>query len=451
MKQPLVFILFWIFSIPTSLMAQTEPQDIALVNDEFQDLFYEALLQKGIENYDKATAILDKCLQIQPNNASVFSELGRNYLAQKNYKNAYASFEKATEIDPGNKWFWVGMYDVCYETKNWVQAIVIVDKLVEFKKEYKEELVSLYMNTKQFDRALALINELNDSVGKSELRDNYKFQILLDPKFQSAEMDNLIAQIKKNPKEESNYNDLIQLYNDSNQEEKALEIAKQLEAEIPTSDWAQVNLFGSHLKANDGINVVKSMNLVLASTKIDSKIKHRMLNEFLIFIKDKPQLDTDLERAVSYFDNDKEVKVAKEIGKFYHNKKKWDRAIRFYEMHLEKSPEDFETGLFLLEVYTGKGQYDGLAKKADAMIQIFPTQPQFYFYAGLAYNQLGLFKTAKETLETGMDFLVDNIDLEINFNIQLGESYNGLGQIKKKESYFSKAEKLIQQKRNGKK
>ena len=85
------------------------------------------------------------------------------------------------------------------------------------------------------------------------------------------------------------------------------------------------------------------------------------------------------------------------------------------------------------------------------MIQIFPTQPQFYFYAGLAYNQLGLFKTAKEILETGMDFLVDNIDLEINFNIQLGESYNGLGQLKKKESYFSKAEKLIQQKRNEKK
>ena len=451
MKKALVFIFFWMFSFPSSLMAQTEPQDIALANDEFQDLFYEALLQKGIENYDKATVALDKCLQLQPNNASVFSELGRNYLAQKDYKNAYASFEKAKEIDPGNKWFWVGMYDVCYETKNWVQAIIIVDKLVEFKKEYKEELVSLYMNTKQFDRALELINELNDSVGKSELRDNYKFQILLDPKYQSAERNNLIAQIKKNPKEESNYIDLIQLYNENHQEEKALEIAKQLEAAIPTSDWAQVNLFEAHLKANDLVNVVKSMNLVLASAKIDGKIKHRILNEFLIFIKDKPQLDNDLEKAVSYFENDKEVKVAKEIGKFYHNKKKWNRAIRFYEMHLEKSSEDLETGLLLLEVYTGKGQYDGLVKKANELIQIFPTQPQFYFYAGLAYNQLTNYKNAKETLETGMDFLVDNIDLEINFNIQLGESYNGLGQIKKKESYFSKAEKLIQQKRNGKK
>jgi tetratricopeptide (TPR) repeat protein len=189
------------------------------------------------------------------------------------------------------------------------------------------------------------------------------------------------------------------------------------------------------------------MNLVLASTKIDTKIKHRMLNEFLIFIKDKPQFDPDLEKAISYFDNDKEVKVAKEIGKFYHNKQNWDKSIFFYEMHLKKNTEDLETVLLLLEAYTEKGQFDVVAKKADAMMQLFPTQPQFYYYAGLAYNQLKVFKTAKEALEMGSDFVVDNISLEINFNIQLGEAYNGLGDMKKKEAYFSKAEKLLKQKK----
>lgn len=446
-KLALALIFCGIFSIPTSLMAQTEPEDIALANDEFQDSFYESLLQKGIENHDKAIVALEKCLKLQPNNATVYSELGRNYLAQKDYKNAYESFEKATKIDPKNKWFWVGMYDVCYETRDFTQAIVIVKKLVEFKKEYKEELVSLYMNTQQFDQALVLINELNDNIGKSDLRDNYKSQILRDSKYQSAERINLMEQIKKNPKEESNYTALIQLYNESNQGEKAQEIAKKLEAEIPTSDWAQVSLFKLHLNNNDGENAVKSMNLVLESTKIDTKIKHRMLNEFLIFIKDKPQFDTDLEKAISYFDNDKEVKVAKEIGKFYHNKKNWDKSILFYEMHLKKNPEDLETVLLLLEAYTEKGQFDVVAKKADAMMQLFPTQPQFYYYAGLAYNQLKVFKTAKDALVMGMDFLVDNVVLEINFNIQLGEAYNGLGDMKKKEAYFSKAEKLLKQKK----
>ena len=429
------------------MLAQNEPDAIGLADDEFQNAFYEALLQKGIENYDKAITALEKCKKLQPENAVVYSEMGKNYLPQKKYKDAYDSFEKASTIDPKNMWFWVGMYDVCYETKDYNQAIVIVNKLIEFKKEYKEDLVSLYMNTQQFDKALDLINQLNTTVGKTELRENYKRQILSVAKYQTSEKDNLIDQIKKYPKEEANYIALIFLYSESNQEEKALEVAKQLETEIPTSDWAQVSLFKFHLNNNDGKNAVVAMNKVFESRKIDDKIKHRMLNEFLIFVKDKPEFDKDLEKAISYFDNDKEVQVAKEIGKFYHNKKDWNHAISYYEMHLKNHSDDIETGLLLLQAYTEKQQFDVVAKKATDFIDLFPSQPKLYYYAGLAYNQLKNHKKAKEFLEMGTDYLVEDIALEINFNIQLGEASAGLGDLKKKESYFLKAEQLLKGKK----
>jgi len=447
MKKVVLLLLFFFVVFPTVLLAQTEPNDIALANDEFQDSFYESLLQKGIENYDNAIAALEKCEKLQPNNAVVYFEFGKNYLASKQYVKAYTSFEKATQIDPKNMWFWVGMYDVCYETKDYTQAIVIVTKLIEFKKEYKEDLVSLYMNTQQFDKALELINELNDTVGKSDLRDNYKTQILRESKYQNSEKENLIEQIKKYPKEESNYLSLIYLYSESNQEDKALEVAKKLETEIPTSEWAQVSLFKFHLNTNDGVNAVKSMNLVLASKKIDEKIKHRILNEFLIFSKDKPEFNADLEKAISYFDGNSSVQVPKEIAKFYHNKKDWDKAIQYYEIHLKSNPDDLEAQLLLYDVYTEKQQFDVLAKKAENSIELFPLQPQFYYFAGLANNQLKNFKKAVSILEMGLDYLVDDKALEINFYIQLGEGYSGLGNETKKETYFSKAEKLLKEKK----
>ncbi|GEP50067.1 cytochrome c biosynthesis protein [Flavobacterium noncentrifugens] len=442
-KKIILAVLIGMLCVPISLSAQKEPDDIALNNDAFQDAFYESLKQKGIENYDKAITALEKCQKLEPNNATVFFELGKNYLAQRDYKRAYDSFEQATKIDPKNKWFWVGMYDVCYETRDWPQAIIIVNKLVEFKKEYEEDLVSLYMNTQQFDKALELINKLNDNVGKSDLRDSYKNQILKQSKYQRSEKDNLIAQIDKNPKDEANYIALIYLYSESNQEEKAMEVAKKLEKEIPTSDWAQVSLFKFHLNNNDGEKAVKAMNVALASKKIDPKIKHRMLNEFLIFIKDTPQFDPDLDKAIAYFDNDKDVKVAKEIAKFYDEKKIWDKAIRYYEMHLKSNSDDVEAMLLLFNDYTEKQEFDVLAKKAEAAIELFPLQPQFYYFGGLANNQLKNFKKAKDLLEMGLDYLVNDVALEINFNIQLGEAYSGLGDAKKKESYFQKAERLL--------
>ncbi|WP_396195364.1 tetratricopeptide repeat protein [Flavobacterium sp.] len=435
--------LFGMFFIPTLLLAQTEPEEVAAVDDKFQNFFYESLKQKGIENYDKAIEALEQCKELEPNNAVVYFELGKNYLAQKKYKEAYANFEKVTQMDPKNRWAWVGMYDVCYDTQDYNQSIVIIQKLIEFNADYKEDLTSLYMNTKQFDKALELINELNEKVGKSDKRDLYKADILKDSKYQTAEKNHLLDQIKKFPKEEANYISLIYLYSQSNQEEKALEVAMKLEKEIPTSDWAQVSLFKFHLNNNDGDNAVKAMNMVLPSIKIDSKIKHRILNEFLIYAKNNPKYEPDLDKAIAYFDDDKEVKVAKEIGKFYYNKANWVKAVKYFEMYLKNAPEEMETLLLLLQAYTDNNQFDVLSKKADELTQLFPTQPQFYYYSGLAYNQLQNFKKATSILETGLDFVIEDVALEINFNIQLGEAYNGLGDMKKKEKYFTKANELI--------
>ena len=442
------FLLFVLLCNSTLLWAQTEPEEIKQDANQFEDSFYESLLQKGIENYDKAIVSLDKCLKLQPNNATVYFELGKNYLASKDYKNAYGSFERATQIDPTNEWFWVGMYDVSYETRNFSQAIVVINKLITFDTKYKEDLTSLYMATNQFDKALDLINELNATSGKTERREMYKIQILSEGKYQNTEISNLITQIERDPKEESNYIALINLYSRNNEEEKAFETAKKLAEAIPTSEWAQVSLFKNYLEKNEAQKAINAMNISLASSKIDSKIKHRMLNEFLIFTDKNPQYSPDLEKAIAYFDSDKEVNVAKEVGKFFHSKKQWDKAIKYYEQSLKNAnPEDIETNLLLLQAYTEVKQFELVGKKAMIMIETFPSQPQFYYYSGVANNQLKQFKKAKDILEMGMDYLVNDKTMEINFNIQLGEAYNGLGDDKKKDMYFSKANQLLKEKK----
>ncbi|WP_298150000.1 tetratricopeptide repeat protein [Flavobacterium sp.] len=445
-----IFLLLIVLLVglhPVASHAQAEPEDIASASDAFQESFFESLKQKAIENYDKAIESLEKCLKLEPDNAVVLSELGKNYLHLKRYREAYDAYEKATKLEPKNRWYLAGMYDVTYETQDYNNSITLVQRLIPFEESYKEDLASLYMKTGQFDKALAVINELNETVGHSDKRDLYKADILKDSKYQGSEKDNLIAQIKKNPKEESNYISLIYLYSNSNQEEKAQEIARQLEKEIPSSDWAQVSLFKFHLNNNDGDKAVVSMNQALKSTKVDNKVKQRMINEFLIFTKNNPKYDADLEKAIGYVSDDKSVNAAKEIAKFYQNKKDWAKAAKYYEIDAANHPDDIETTVLLLQAYTENKQFDVLAKKADNLIELFPLQPELYYFSGLAHNQLKEFKKAKETLETGIDYLVDNRDLEINFNIQLGEAYNGLGDAKKKEQYFLKADQLLKKKK----
>lgn len=443
----LLFIL-GILGFPALLCAQTEPEEIKLDTDQFQELFYESLLQKGIENYDKAIVALEKADKFKPNDATVYFELGKNYLALKDYQNAYTSFETATKLDPKNRWYWIGMYDVSYETKNFTQGITVINKLIEFDPKYKEDLTSLYMGTNQFEKALALIQELNETVGKTDRRELYKSQILAQGKYQNLEINNLEEQIVKYPQQESNYISLIFLYTKNNEDAKAFEIVKKLEKAIPNSEWAQVSLFKTYLDGNDAQKAITAMNVVLGSSKIDSKIKHRILNEFLIFTQKNSQYAPDLEKAVATFNNDTSVDVNKEIGKFFQNKKQWDKAVLYYEKSAQRGVGDtLETNLLLFQSYVEQKNFSSLAPKAESLIETYPSQAQFYFYAGLAYNQLQQFKKAKDYLEMGMDYVVENKELEINFNLQLGEAFNGLGDFKKKDLFFSKANQLLKQKK----
>ena len=438
------FLLFLgLLCQPISLWAQENPEDIALENDEFQISFYESLKEKGIENYDKAITALQKCLQLESNNPVVHFELGKNYFYQKDYSKAYQSFEKATELDPSNRWYWVGLYDVSYATRNYENAIVNIQKLIEFKKEYKEDLVPLYMFTQQYDKALALIDELTETVGKTEIREQFRAQIMSTTLYQGQKTEILLEAIKKNPKEESNYVALIYMYSESNQEDKAIDIAKKLEKAIPTSDWAQVSLFKFAIDNQDGVKASEALNKILMSPKIDRKIKHRVFNEFLIFAKNKPELTTDLDKAMAYFNDDSEVKVAKEVGKFYQNKQDWVNAIKYYERYNQTNPEDIENVFLLLFSYSQSNQWELQSKKAENYIELYPLQPEFYYYAGWANNQSTKFKRAKDQLETGVDYIIDNPELEANFYFQLSEAFQGLGDEKKKETYLVKAKKIL--------
>lgn len=432
---------------PAVMRAQQEPDEIALANDEFENNFYEALKQKGIENYDKAIQSLEKCLVKEPQNPVIYNEIGKNQLSLKNYPEAEKAFLKATQLDPKNRWYWSGLYDVYYATQDFNKSIPVVQKLTEWRKEYyQEDLVSLYMYTQQFEKALALINEMEETVGKSDKRELYKLQILSDAKYNKPQKETLEEAIRKNPKEESNYLQLIYLYSESNQEQKAEEVAKKLEKEIPGSDWAQVSLFKFHINKNDGVKAAESMFTILESKKIDRKIKHRVMNEFLIFANANPSYEKQLEKAISYFEDDKEVNVAKEVGKFFFNKKNYARAGYYFDRSLAAKADDIEAIELLLYSYIENAQFDDLAKKSAQYIDLYPTHARLYYFAGYASNQQKKHQKAKEWLENGIDFVVEDAELEANMNRQLGEAYHGLGDEKKKDAYFAKADKLLKSK-----
>ena len=91
-------------------------------------------------------------------NPEFYYQLGTNYLALKKYAEAEQNFQKAVVLEPKQRWYWNGLYDVYYQTRVFDKAIPIVEKLVVFDINMKEDLASLYMNTNQFEKAKKVLD-----------------------------------------------------------------------------------------------------------------------------------------------------------------------------------------------------------------------------------------------------------------------------------------------------
>lgn len=441
-KKHIVLFTFLLFSFGNQLFAQENPDAIALVDDQLENNFYEAVKQRGIENYDKAIVSIQKCIEKEPKNAAFQYELGKNYLSLKNYVDAESAFKKAIELDNKQRWYWNGLYDVYYQTKDFQKSIPIVEKLIEFDPNMKEDLVSLFMNTNQHGKALQLLKDMESKSKLTSTMEFYKLKIQESNAYSKPQKEQLEEAIKKNPKVEQNYIDLIVLYTSFNQEDKAFEVAKLLEKEIPNSDWAHVSLVKFHLNNNDGDNASKSMFKILDNDRMDLKIKHRVFNEFLIFAYKNPAYLKDIDKAIPYFDIDREINVAKELAKFFWNKNDLEKTVYYFEKGLKKNPEDVDAMELYLESLIQKQDYQLVTRRADDYLELFPTQSDFYFYSGLGYNQLKEFKKAKSILENGLDFVIENKVLEANFYKQLIISCENLNDNAKKELYNNKLKQL---------
>lgn len=441
-KKYIVLFTFLLFSFGNHLFAQENPDAIALVDDQLENNFYEAVKQRGIENYDKAIVSIQKCIEKEPKNAAFQYELGKNYLSLKNYVDAESAFKKAIELDNKQRWYWNGLYDVYYQTKDFQKSIPIVEKLIEFDPNMKEDLVSLFMNTNQHGKALQLLKDMESKSKLTSTMEFYKLKIQESNAYSKPQKEQLEEAIKKNPKVEQNYIDLIVLYTSFNQEDKAFEVAKLLEKEIPNSDWAHVSLVKFHLNNNDGDNASKSMFKILDNDRMDLKIKHRVFNEFLIFAYKNPAYLKDIDKAIPYFDIDREINVAKELAKFFWNKNDLEKTVYYFEKGLKKNPEDVDAMELYLEALIQKQDYQLVTRRADDYLELFPTQSDFYFYSGLGYNQLKEFKKAKSILENGLDFVIENKVLEANFYKQLIISCENLNDNAKKELYNNKLKQL---------
>ena len=92
---------------PVAQGQEEESAEISLeaYSDTFQEKFFEALKEKGIENFDRAAALLLECKQMQPENPVVDHELAKTLAASGQREAAETYALAAVEAEPTEYWY----------------------------------------------------------------------------------------------------------------------------------------------------------------------------------------------------------------------------------------------------------------------------------------------------------------------------------------------------------
>ncbi|PKD21718.1 hypothetical protein APR41_01665 [Salegentibacter salinarum] len=428
------------------VLEEVNQDDLGNVTDEFQEQFFEALKQKGIENYEKALTALEACQKLEPENPVVYFEMARNYNELENYEEAIANLEKARELAPEREDVLNELYKSYTRAKQYDSAIKSLVKLQEFDEDYKEKLANIYLLNQQYDEALQTIDELDQKEGPSTYRNKLRRQIFARTGDTAAQIENLKEGISNNPENEQNYLNLIYIYSDQGENEEAYNTAQELLAANPGSTLVHLALYKFHLEREEPEDAVNSMKIVFESEEIDPESKFKVLNDFLLFVDNNPEYEEDLMQVSKMLsERENAPKLYGQLGQYYLNRGQIEEALNFFEAGLAESTEDFQLvkNTILLQIELEK--YKEARDLSKEMMEVFPAQPVLFLLQGIALNQLEEYREAIEILTFGLDYLIDNPKMEVDFYTQLSRAHGELGEKEKSAEFSSKAEALIKE------
>lgn len=129
--------------------------------DEFQENFFEALKQKGIQNYDRAIDLFLKCKQLDPNDDVVDYELSKAYLLDKKFVQAQEYAIEALLAEPSDYWYLDNLVSVLEQQGSPLETIKA--QIPYENQKLRENLALCYFKRKQYADAQKILKELNNS------------------------------------------------------------------------------------------------------------------------------------------------------------------------------------------------------------------------------------------------------------------------------------------------
>lgn len=431
--------------------------------DNAKDFFERTInLTEDREILDSIIQIYEAELKSDPNNEKTYEILGLAYQKEKQYQKTYTLFKKAIELAPQDVFLQYYLGNLLYDMGQYKSAIQIYDTILEsdpYETQIRIARAKCYGKTGNINRAikdyqvvLALYPESRQAQfglytllwGKKNLNETIKtfyplnknfkpdaklYNNLADMIYQKGMVRDAVAVYKKSiavsPKSEQAYVQLFNIYELEGQKAEAYELAKLANKNLPQNK----EIMKIYRRAN--MNSL-SKNSATALSYMEKKQYDKAIKIYQqIEPKDASIYESiaicyksmkNYKEAVNYYT--KAIKADPNNSDFYYN-----TALLYLDLNSKKTAQNFLSKSIELDKrnlkarkllsYLKQKDVDSKLDKAyelfekkdykNALVELnhaenmYPSNPEIYYYKALTYKELGESQNAYNYFDKALD------------------------------------------------
>ena len=293
-------------------------------------------------NYEEALGAYKKAVRLRPNDAFIYISIGNILQTMGDYENAYNSFMQAQQIYPEYKYNYLNLANIEYFRKNYKNAIEYYTTFLNAYPEHleaSENLANVYYASGQPEKACDIYAALYKKYPTAFKDYTHYGLALFDTKQYKAASEILTRALEDNKEDEVVLAKLALSYQNLGNNDKALEYYTKTFAvnpDLTALRFDYANLLGNMGKNTEAIEEYKTY------IKAFPNDANAYKNLGLVY---KRQNDIDLalfniEKAYTLDSSDNDIK--KELALCYHQKQDYINALKFYDMVLSVSPDNYE-------------------------------------------------------------------------------------------------------------
>lgn len=425
MRRCLVIVLLLIATVGFS---QEDVRKNALAFSKGLECKYKEDVSGAIKNFEEA-------LRFMPNDAASMFELSEQYVKAGKMEEGFEMIKQAAQLDPENKWYQMRLamfYRTLEQFDDYIKVFEGLTAKYPGDVDMLSNLIEAYLITENYDKAIEKLDILEQQAGVSALVSEQKVEIYQRQGNTKKVISELEKLISENPENTRYYSMLAKVYMENKKEKEAVKLYNRIK-EIDSSDpYINISLLEYYENKKDYDKAFDELIEAINNKNLDFNTKANIYEYWFNKHQDAKDIDQQALRAgnaflVNYPDN----KMGYLVMASYHiNKQEYQPCSVMAQKALEYDHTNYAAWQYLVICDGALRANDSLKKHSVEALQFYPSQPIFYWYAGVSHALDKQDAEAISYFEKGRKFVTDKNAL-MDFDSYLGDLYHSVGETEK--------------------